>query len=90
LEELITLKKEKKISWCESQSGFDGRILLERPLLARMLKEAGFRYPRIAWDWGYDQAKFTKHQIDLLVKAGYRSKDIYVFTLYNWDIFLKR
>ena len=53
LQELIALKKEQKIKWCESQSGFDGRILLEKPHLAKMIKQAGFRYPRIAWDWGY-------------------------------------
>jgi len=33
LNELIELKKEKKIIWCESQSGFDGRILLKKPYL---------------------------------------------------------
>ncbi len=86
LEELITLKKEKKILWCESQSGFDGRVLLKKPYLAKMLKEAGFRYPRIAWDWGYNQWKQIKKQIDLLVDAGYASKDIYVFVIYNWNI----
>ena len=52
LDELIGLKKERKIKWCESQSGFDGRILLEKPHLAIKIKKAGFRYPRIAWDWG--------------------------------------
>jgi hypothetical protein len=86
LEELIDLKKEKKILWCESQSGFDGRILLDKPHLAEMLKKASFRYPRIAWDWGYKDYPKIKKQIDLLVKAKYKRKDIYVFMLYNWNI----
>lgn len=87
LEELTTLKKAKEIDWCESQSGFDGSLLLERPHLAKMIKEAGFRYPRIAWDWGYNnQAKSIRNQIDLLINAGYKSKEIYIFMLYNWDI----
>ncbi len=86
LQELIELKKEKKITWCESQSGFDGRVLLEKPHLAKMIKEAGFRYPRIAWDWEYKQHPIIKKQIDLLKAAGYSSKEIFVFMLYNWEI----
>jgi len=84
--ELKELKKEKKILWCESQSGFDGRILLEKPHLAKMIKEAGFRYPRIAWDWKYSQYPSIEKQINLLLEAGYASKDITIFMLYNWDI----
>lgn len=86
LNELITLKQEKKILWCESQSGFDGRILEEKSYLGKMLKKAGFRYPRIAWDWGYVQFKEIKEQIDILCEGGYNFKDIYIFMLYNWDI----
>ncbi|TET21464.1 MAG: Fe-S oxidoreductase [Candidatus Stahlbacteria bacterium] len=84
LGELMDLKQKKEILWCESQSGFDGRILLENPHLATMLKKAGFRYPRIAWDGRYDEHPQIKSQLDALREAGYRSKDIYVFMLYNW------
>ena len=86
LKELIELKKQRKIGWCESQSGFDGRILLKNPELAALLKKAGFRYPRLAWDWGYDQHSKFKKQINILNEAGYNSKDIYVFMIYNWDL----
>ena len=86
LTELIDLKREKEIQWCESQSGFDGRILIEKPHLAKMLKEAGFRYPRIAWDWEFDKKNEIKEEINILLKAGYKSKDIYAFMLYNWKI----
>ncbi|RLE53976.1 MAG: Fe-S oxidoreductase, partial [Candidatus Methanomethylicota archaeon] len=51
-----------------------------------MIREAGFRYPRIAWDWEYSQYLKIEKQINLLKDAGYRSYDIYVFMLYNWDI----
>lgn len=84
--ELIELKKKHKISWCESQSGLDGRILIKNPHLAKMMKQAGFRYPRIAWDWKYDRYTDIKKQLDLLIEAGYHSKDIYIFVLYNWNI----
>jgi len=86
LNELITLKKQKKLSWCESQSGFDGRILLEKPELAPLLRQAGFRFPRIAWDWNIGQYQKIKKQLDILVEAGYRYRDIFVFMIYNWDI----
>jgi hypothetical protein len=86
LYELIDLKKEKKILWCESQSGFDGRVLKGKPYLGQMLKKAGFQSPRIAWDWGYSKFKEIKEQIDILVAGGYNYCDVYVFMLYNWDI----
>ena len=86
LEELALLKKKRKIGWCESQSGFDGRVMQKKPHIARMLKEAGFKNPRIAWDWGLNQGVSIKIQVDLLVDAGYASKNIYVFMLYNWGI----
>ena len=85
LSELADLKHAKQILWCESQSGFDGRILENKPHLARMLKEAGFQNPRMAWDWGYEQHESIKNQIDLLINAGYKSNQVYVFVIYNWD-----
>ena len=89
LKELIELKKEKKLLWCESQSGFDGRIMLEKPHLAKMLKKSGFRYPRISWDWNYSECPLIEEQIKLLKDAGYNSKEIFIFVLYNWEINLK-
>lgn len=89
LEELIELKKEGRIASCESQSGFDGRILKEKQYLARKLKEAGFIYPRIAWDSRIKDYKYVKSEIDLLQDAGYSTKDVFLFMLYNWDINFK-
>ncbi|MFW9887396.1 MAG: Fe-S oxidoreductase [Candidatus Thorarchaeota archaeon] len=86
LNELIDLRRKRRILWCESQSGFDGRLLLERPELARLLKKANFRVPRIAWDWSYDQKDSIKNQIRALIRAKYSYKDIFVFMIYNWDI----
>jgi hypothetical protein len=87
LAELQELKRKKKILWCESQSGFDGRMLLGKPQLGRMIKGAGFRYPRIAWDMGYESFKSIKEEIDILTQAGYTSRDqIYIFVLSNWDV----
>jgi hypothetical protein len=87
LNELIVLKKEKHILWCEAQSGFDGRILEKNPYIAKMLKKAGFRNIRIAWDGSYDQHVRIQNQLRILSEAGFsRSRDTFVFVLYNWDI----
>lgn len=86
LDELVDLKRQGKIQWCESQSGFDGRLLVQNPELAMKLKKAGFRYPRIAWDWGFDQWPEIEKQKNVLINGGYNQKDIYIFVLYNWDI----
>lgn len=86
LQELIKLRKEKKITRCESQSGFDGRVLRKNPELAKLLKEANFKDPKIAWDGPYRRKKKRKEEIDVLVNAGYDSKEIAVFMLYNHDL----
>lgn len=67
---------------CESQCGLDGRLLT--PKLAKLIKKARLVYPRIAWDHEYEQYKQVKRQIDILVDAGYKPKDIYVFMIYNY------
>lgn len=85
LNELIELKKDKKITYVESQSGFDGRILRKKPYLAKMLKNAGFKNPKIAWDYGIKQAPKIKEQIDLLIDAGFTAKEISVFMIYNYE-----
>ena len=80
------MKSKHQILWCESQSGFDGRILIKKSHLGRLLKQAGFRYPRIAWDWRYKDHPQIRRQISILTKAGYNSKDISIFVLYNWEV----
>jgi len=86
LNELIELKKRGKILWCESQSGFDGRIMQQKPYLGKMLKQAGFRYPRIAWDGEYKFYPEIEKQINILKNSGFHAKEIYIFVLYNWEI----
>ena len=86
LNELIELKKERKISYMESQSGFDGRILIDNPHLAKMMKDAGFKNQRIAWDHGYKQHKYIKKQIDILTDGGFAAKDISIFMIYNYEL----
>lgn len=84
LKELAITKYNHKPIVCESQCGFDGRLLT--PELAQLIKKARFLYPRIAWDWKYSEYKEIKRQIKILLDAGYDKKDVYVFMLQNWDI----
>ena len=89
IEELLTRLSEVKIKGkpliCESQSGFDGRILMDNPKLAELIKKARFQRPKIAWDNDLEDADFIKKQIDLLVSTGYKYKEISIFMIYNWD-----
>lgn len=86
LKELVDLKKQHKILNCESQSGFDGRILMENPNLGVLLKKANFINPKIAWDGPHSDKNDIKRQIDILINSGYRDKEISIFMLYNHDI----
>jgi hypothetical protein len=70
----------------ESQSGFDGRLLENNPKVAALLKEARFHNVRIAWDNSFSDYPSIKKQIDYLVTAGYKAKDIYIFMIYDFDV----
>lgn len=76
---------ERSVSF-ESQSGFDGRLLLLDPELPKLIKEARFTNIRIAWDNGLNDKNSIKKQIELLTEAGYNAKDISVFMIYNFSI----
>lgn len=86
LEELVELRTDGIVKWVESQSGLDGRVLLEKPHLAKRMREAGFRYPRIAWDSGFAQSPHIERQVGILTAAGFGSRDISIFMLYNHEI----
>lgn len=86
LQELIELKHNHIINYIESQSGFDGRILLQHPEYADMIKQAGFKNIKIAWDGSYDDYEDIKKQIDILLNANFKKTSIAIFVLYNYDI----
>jgi hypothetical protein len=82
LEELAAYRKKHGGHLaCESQSGFDLRLLTKQR--AAMLKEAGFANPRVAWDSKYSQWRRVHCAVRLLKSAGYGHKDIFVFMIYN-------
>jgi hypothetical protein len=67
---------------CESQSGFDLRLLT--PQRAKLLKEAHFVNPRIAWDGEYNGRERVGKAVEILKAAGYESEDIFIFMIYNY------
>lgn len=86
LREIRHARVDGRVVSCESQSGLDGRLLLESPAVARELKLARFRNPRIAWDGRYSQQDSIKTQLSILFEAGFSRKDTQVFVLYNHDL----
>ncbi len=66
---------------CESQSGFDLRLLT--PKRAKLIKAARFKNPRIAWDGQYKAWPKVKQAVDRLKDVGYDNKEIYIFMIYN-------
>jgi hypothetical protein len=86
LNEIANMKWNGKPIKCEAVCGIDYRFLLKDPELANLLKKARFENIRIAWDWHYTQWREIKKALELLQNVGYRSKEIYVFMLYNWEI----
>jgi len=84
LREIADFKYKGKHVSCESQCGFDARLLT--PEIAKLIKKARFLNVRIAWDGPWSDFRKIKKRIDMLVDAGYKSKDIFVFMIYNWDI----
>ena len=88
LAELQDARFNGRVVSSESQCGIDGRLLT--PKLAKMLKHSRFINPRIAWDHGIEQRRMIKEQIDMLEQAGYPTKDIYVFMIYNYELDYKQ
>jgi len=83
LKELAELKIKGKPVYSECQSGFDGRLLTLK--LAKLLKKVRFINPRIAWDGPFEDWNKIEKQINILCKAGYKSKEISIFMIYNWE-----
>lgn len=82
--EIANLRKNGRVIHCQSQCGFDGRLLT--PKIAALLKKARFKYPKIAWDGSFDSYEEIDSQLQILVNAGYRNSDISIFMIYNWDL----
>jgi len=86
LSDLANFKINNKAITFESQSGFDGRLLENDPELSILLKKVGFQDVRIAWDNSLKDFSSVQKQINYLVNAGYKAKEISVFMIYNFNV----
>jgi len=84
LEELAEMRLNNRCIQCESQSGFDRKMLT--PEIAFLLKRAHFKKPRIAWDEPYSKWSDVKEKIEVLKEAGFNNKEIFIFMLYNHEL----
>jgi len=84
LKEIASSRFRGKPITCESQCGFDGRLLTAK--LAKLIREARFKNPRIAWDGPFSEFREINRQVDLLINVGYGNRDIFIFMLFNWEL----
>ena len=77
-------KVNNKVVHYELVCGIDHRFLHIH--LAGALKESRFQKIRLAWDFAYlDQFRIRK-ALKMLMDVGYRSRDMTVFMICNWQI----
>ncbi len=87
IKELGGIRVNNKVVYYEEVCGFDYRLMTEE--IANELKKSRFKKIRIAWDMGLQEQYKIKDCIKLLIKAGYRAKEISVFIIVNWIIPIK-
>lgn len=83
LEGIADYRVNSKVIRCEAQSGFDPRLITQEDAI--LLKKARFKGIRISWDHGLEQIPFVTQALSYLQKAGFSSKSIGIFMIYNWE-----
>lgn len=84
IKELGEKRVNNKVIYYELICGIDYRFLTNE--IANKLKTSRFKNIRLAWDWWYFDQKKVKNAIQMLLKAGYNSKEIMIFMICNWRI----
>ena len=82
LQELYDTKVNNKVVYYELICGIDYRFLTEK--IATRLYNARFKNIRFAWDYGIKYQYKIKDAYKILIKAGYKPKDLMVFMICNW------
>lgn len=68
----------------EAVCGFDFRYMTQE--IANALKEARFVKVRIAWDWYMRDQYKINDALQMLMRAGYKAKELSCFVVTNWKI----
>ena len=84
LDQLREIRVENKVVYYEAICGFDYRLLDFG--ITSALKNARFKKPRIAWDFGMKDKGKIFNALKSFINAGYKSKEISVFMVTNWKI----
>ena len=84
LKELGKKRVNGKVVYYELICGIDYRFMSQE--IADSLKESRFKKIRMAWDFGFDKQYEIKDTIGMLIKSGYKPKDITIFMICNWKI----
>jgi len=84
IKDLGSKKVNKKLVYYELVCGIDFRFMTQE--IAKALKENHFINIRLAWDWTFKDQYKIKDTISMLLKEGYKSKDIMIFMICNWKI----
>jgi len=84
IRELGQKRIDNKVVYYELVCGVDYRFMNQEKSDA--LKASRFKNIRIGWDFGYNLQFKIKSTINMLIKSGYKSKDLMVFMICNWEI----
>jgi hypothetical protein len=84
IRELGNKKVNDKVVYYELICGIDYRFLTQE--IAQALKDSRFQNIRLAWDWWYKNQYAINKAIKLLLKVGYKNKELMVFMICNWKI----
>ena len=84
IKELGSKTVNGKVVYYELICGIDYRFLTQG--IANTLKEARFKHVRLAWDWYINDQIKVKEAIKMLIRAGYKTKELMLFMVCNWKI----
>ena len=83
LDDLGSRKANGKVIEYELICGIDYRSMTKEK--AEVLRRNRFRNIRLAWDHELSEGKYVYKAIEYLFRAGYRTRDIMVFIICNWE-----
>jgi hypothetical protein len=84
IKELGSKRVNGKVIYYELMCGIDWRFMTQE--LANALKENRFNNIRFAWDHSINQQMKIKDCLKMLLKAGYKAKDLCCFIICDWQI----
>ena len=84
LQQLGNKKVNSKVVYYELICGIDWRFLTQEK--ANVLRQSRFVSVRFAWDHNLQHQMKIKDCISMLVKAGYKPKELSCFIICNWKV----